>query len=190
MRTLKSTLVLCTVQFKNEWDRVLPAAAFACRATPHSTTKFSPYFLTAGQKPTLPLSREWEEPVLFKGGALWLKALWKCRKQVVEAHQENLKARIAALKDAKRVLRPGAVVAVRLTLKESSRMGKFAPVYQGQFIIEEVLAHGSSAKVRDPTTGERRIVSGMHIKLLEVPVAKARMQKLPRWLAPGIRNRS
>lgn len=119
---------------------------------------------------------------------MWLKALWKCRKQVLEAHQENAKARLVALSDAKRLLQKGAVVAVKLTPKERSRMGKFAPLYRGPYVVEDVLAHGASARVRDPINGEERIVSGMHLKLLEVPASKAQMQKLPRWLAPSARK--
>lgn len=58
MRTLKSTVLLCTIKFTEEWDVVLPAAAFAYRVPPHSTTGFRPFFLVVGQGPVLLLSRE------------------------------------------------------------------------------------------------------------------------------------
>ncbi|KAL8440676.1 hypothetical protein Emag_007831 [Eimeria magna] len=45
MRSLKTTLRLCLQHFRQEWDIVLPAAALAYRCTPHSVTRFSPFFL-------------------------------------------------------------------------------------------------------------------------------------------------
>ena len=184
MRTLKSTLILCTTKFKDEWDVVLPAAAFAYRATPHSTTGFSPYFLVVGQDPVLPLSREWEEPVLCPRGASWFRALWQCRRHVLDAHREAAKARAAAFVDAAKQLAPGMVVAVRLTPRERAQQGKFAPLYQGPFVVDQVLAHGTSAKLLDPCTGEERIANRVHLKIIDAPPPKAKFAKLPRWLGP------
>ena len=36
MRTLKTTLKLCTQAFQTDWDVALQAAALAYRATPHA----------------------------------------------------------------------------------------------------------------------------------------------------------
>ncbi|KAL8441265.1 hypothetical protein Emag_007321 [Eimeria magna] len=50
MRSLKTTLRLCLQHFRQGWDVVLPAAALAYRCTPHSVTRFSPFFLVTGQE--------------------------------------------------------------------------------------------------------------------------------------------
>ncbi|KAL8440685.1 hypothetical protein Emag_007823 [Eimeria magna] len=57
MRSLEITLRLCLQHFRQEWDVVLPAAAVAYRCTPHSVTRFSPFFLVTGQELVLALSR-------------------------------------------------------------------------------------------------------------------------------------
>ena len=58
MRTLKTTLKLCTQAFQADWAVALQAAALAYRATPHTVTGHTPFFLVTGQKVILPLSRE------------------------------------------------------------------------------------------------------------------------------------
>ena len=58
MRSLKSSLKLCIEVFRSDWDFALQAAALAYRATPHTVTGLSPYFLVTGQEVVLPLSRE------------------------------------------------------------------------------------------------------------------------------------
>lgn len=184
MRTLRSTLILCTTKFEAEWDEVLPAAAFAYRTTPHCTTRFSPYFLVVGQEPVLPLSREWEEPTLSRTGALWLRALWACRREVLEAHKKTLQERAAYFKAAPRALREGMVVLVRLTEAQRQAQGKFAPLYQGPYLVKQVLAHGASARLLDQRTGSEHIVNRLRIKIVEVPLPQAKPAKPPRWLAP------
>lgn len=188
MRTLKATLILCTTRFRAEWDTVLPAAAFAYRATPHSTTRYSPYFLVTGQTPTLPLDREWEQPVLYPAGATWLRALWECRQKVLDGHKKMLVERAKAFLEATHPLEIGMVVAVRLTPKERASQGKFAPLYSGPFVIIEVLAHGASARVIDQRNGAERVVSRSLLKIIELPATSTHLAKLPRWLAPDRRQ--
>ena len=85
MRTLKTTLKLCTQAFQTERDVALQAVALAHRATPHTVTGRTPFFLVTGQKVVLPLSREWHEPALCGLGVAWLEALWRCRVEVIKA---------------------------------------------------------------------------------------------------------
>ena len=59
MRTLKTTLKLCTQAFQTDWDVALQAAALVHRATPHTVTGHTPFFLVTSQEIVLPLSREW-----------------------------------------------------------------------------------------------------------------------------------
>ena len=60
----------------------LQAAALAYRATPHTVTEHTPFFLMIDQEVVLSLSREWHEPALCPLGVTWLEALWKCRVEV------------------------------------------------------------------------------------------------------------
>ena len=79
MRTLKTTLKLCTEAFKTDLDVALQAATLAYRATPHTVTGHTPFFLVTGHEVVLPLSPEWHEPALCPLGVMWLAALWRCR---------------------------------------------------------------------------------------------------------------
>ena len=38
----------------NDWDEIIPFIMFSYRATPHSATRISPYFLMFGRSPSLP----------------------------------------------------------------------------------------------------------------------------------------
>ncbi|KAL8441146.1 hypothetical protein Emag_007407 [Eimeria magna] len=77
--------------FRQEWDVVLPAAVLAYRCTPHSVTRFSPFFLVTGQE----------------------LALWRCRLAVLLSHQRVVDAnRKLFLEDPHR-LEPGMHVALR-----------------------------------------------------------------------------
>ena len=77
MLTLKTTFNLCTQAFQTNWDAALQAAALAYRATPHTVTGHTPFFLVTGQEVVLPLSREWHEPTLCQLGVKSLEALWR-----------------------------------------------------------------------------------------------------------------
>ena len=96
MRTLKTTIKLCTRAFQADWDVALQAAALAHRATPHTVTGHAPFCLVTRQEVVLPLSRAWHEPALCPLGVTWLEALWKCRVEVMKAHElvadENARA--------------------------------------------------------------------------------------------------
>ena len=59
MRTLKTTLKPRTQAFQTDWDVALQAAALAHRATPHTVTGHTSFFLLTGQEVVLPISREW-----------------------------------------------------------------------------------------------------------------------------------
>ena len=66
MRTLKTTLKWCTQAFQEDWDVALQTAAMVYRATPHTMTGHTPFFLVTGQEVALPLSREWHGPALCR----------------------------------------------------------------------------------------------------------------------------
>ncbi|KAL8454773.1 hypothetical protein Emed_000084 [Eimeria media] len=153
MRSLKSTLRLCLHCFRRGWDIVLPAAALASRATPHSITKHSPYFLVTGQEVVLPLSRSWSEPSFSLSGERWLHALWRCRLSVLKAHQRIEEANKRTLRSDPHHLAEGMHVALRLTPHERAAAGKSAPAFPGPFIVTRVRPCGLTADIWDPTTG-------------------------------------
>jgi hypothetical protein len=39
---------------KNDWDTLLPTAAFVYNTTPHTSTKYCPFELVFGRKPSMP----------------------------------------------------------------------------------------------------------------------------------------
>lgn len=147
----------------------MPAAALAYRSTPHSVTRHSPFFLATGQSIVLPLSRSWNEPVLCQMGANWLQALWRCRVEVIKAHEriaaENRKAYDAHGKK----LRPGMHVALRLTTKERMDAGKFSPLYKGPYIVRQVRPCGLTAELYDPVTGTELLANRTRLKFLDAP---------------------
>ena len=53
-RTLKKMIKCFINTSHDDWDEFLPALAFAYNTSIHATTKFSPFFLMFGRKPTLP----------------------------------------------------------------------------------------------------------------------------------------
>ena len=96
VRSLKTTLKLGTQAFQMDWDVALQVAALAYRATPHTLTGHTPFFLMTGREVALPLSREWHEPALCPLGVVSLEALWRCRVEVIKAREvaadENARA--------------------------------------------------------------------------------------------------
>lgn len=170
MRSLKSTIKMCIEVFSDEWDAVLPAAAFAYRTAIHISTGYSPFFLATGQQPVLPITRELHEPVLQTRGDTWLKVLWMCRRKLVEEHRRQLEERQAVFDSKGLKFREGQVIAVKIPLEKRRTMGKFASLYDGPFRVVEVLARGASARVVDMTTAEEQIINRTNAKLLnEVP---------------------
>ena len=169
MRSLKSTLRLCVDTFKTEWDYALQAAALAYRATPHTVIGYSPYFLVTGQEVVLPLSREWNEPVLSLTGATWLEALWKCRQTVVRDHRLAAEANARAVQQQGTGLVEGAIVALRRTADERKAEGKMSSLFTGPYEIVKVLSSGVTAEIRCAETGTIHTVNRARLKLLQAP---------------------
>ncbi|KAL8441266.1 hypothetical protein Emag_007319 [Eimeria magna] len=169
MRSLKTTLRLCLQHFRQEWDIVLPAAALAYRCTPHSVTRFSPFFLVTGQELVLPLSRQWTEPVLHPSGARWLHALWRCRLAVLRSHQRVADANRKLFLEGPHRLEPGMHVALRIPAKERAAQGKFSPAFRGPYVVERVLPTGTTAELVDPVSGTKLLANRTRLKFLDAP---------------------
>ena len=58
-RTLTSMLGKFANEFHADWDEYVSDVLFAYRTTRHSTTKYSPFYLTYGRKPILPIDVEY-----------------------------------------------------------------------------------------------------------------------------------
>ena len=171
MRSLKTALKLCIDVFKADWDFALQAAALAYRATPHTVTGFSPYFLVTGQEVVLPLSREWNEPALCLSGVTWLEALWRCRTAVLKAHRRIADTNERVVRAQGTGLAEGAIVALKLTKEERRADGKMAPLYQGPYEVVRVLPAGVTAEIRCALTGAVHTVNRARLKLLQVAPA-------------------
>ena len=166
MRTLKPTLKLCTQAFQADWDVALQAAALAYRATPHIVMGHDPFFLVTCQEVVLPLSREWHELALCPLGVTWLEALWRCRVEVMKAHElvadENTRAQTSETSR----LRPRNHVALRLTKAERQAEGKFSPLFKGRYVVVNVKPAGVTADIRGLATGHVATVNRARLKIL------------------------
>ncbi|KAL8440112.1 hypothetical protein Emag_007886 [Eimeria magna] len=169
MRSLKTTLRLCLQHFRQEWDIVLPAVALAYCCTPHSVTRFGPFFLVTGQELVFPLSRQWSEPVLHLSGAPWLHALWRCRLAVLRSHQRVAAANRKLLLEDPHRLEPSKHVALRIPAKEPAAQGKFSPAFRAPYVVERVLPAGTTAELAEPVSGTKLLADRTRLKFLDAP---------------------
>ena len=181
MRTLKIALKLRTQAFHEDWDVALQAAAVAYRATPHTVTGHTPFFLVTGQDVVLPLSREWHEPALCPLGVTWLEALWKCPVEVMKAHELVADETARAQTSETSRLCPGNHVALRLIKAERQAEGKFSPFFKGPYIVVNVKPAGITADIRCLATGHMAAVNRCRLKFLQsVPQHALHLTRLPR----------
>ena len=59
MRYLNQSMTILLPQY-DQWPRILPLILFAYRVLPHSTTRFSPFFLQYGREPRLPIDSSYK----------------------------------------------------------------------------------------------------------------------------------
>ena len=60
-KTLGSALAKLAQQDVHTWDRYLSGVLLAYRTTQHATTRFSPFYLTYGRDPRLPIDLDWPQ---------------------------------------------------------------------------------------------------------------------------------
>ena len=165
VHSLKTTLKLGTQAFQTDWYVALQAAALAYRATPHTLTGHTPFFLMTCREVALPLSRGWHEPALCPLGVTSLEALWRCRVEVIKAHElaadENARAQASETSR----LHPGNFVAFRLTKAERQAEGKFSPLFKGLYVIVNVKPAGVTADIRCLATGHMATVKRCRLKV-------------------------
>ena len=182
VRSLKTTLKLGTQAFQTDWYVALQAAALAYRATPHTLTGYTPFFLMSGRDVALPFSREWHEPALCPLGVTSLEALWRCRVEVMIKEHElaaNENARAQTSETSRLHLENH--VALRLTKAERQAEGKFSPLFKGPYVIVNVKPAGVTADIRCLATGHMATVNRCRLKVLEaIPQHALRLKHLPR----------
>lgn len=180
MRSLKNTVRLCIDIFKTSWDRVLPAAAFAYRTAIHISTGYSPYFLVTGQEAVLPISRELSEPILNEQGETWLEVIWRCRNKLMEDHKRQTIEREQAFSQKGLKFKIGQIIAIKIPHERRQSLGKFAPHYEGPFEVQDVLANGTSARVREIGGQREEVVNRCNAKLLEAAPTRCIDISIPR----------
>ena len=181
MRTLKTTLNLCTQAFQTDWDIALKAAALAYRATPHTVTAHTPFFLVTGQEVVLPLSRGWRESALCPLCVTWLEAFLRCRVEVRKAHElaadENARAQTSEICR----LRPRNHVTFRVTSAESQAEGMFSPLLKRPYVIVSDKPAGVTADIRGRATGHMATAKRCRRKFVEaIPQHAPYVKHLPR----------
>ena len=187
MRTLKKALGALVSEDGRDWDVHVQAVAFAHNSTPHTSTKYSPFYLLHGREAVLPIQRHLDMPVLDTTSRKWLDRLWKARMDVYRVHLEMTKKRREIL-DSPGVRLPNeTIVAVKLTPTDLQGLSsKLAPKYAGPWVVVECFENGTTYKVRCPITGNVRQVPRNKLKVLDLPehLGTRPGDELPRWVAP------
>ena len=134
-----------------DWEIYLPPLMFAYNTSMHSTTKFSPFFLTFGQKPRAPHFPSPDISRVFYGEStideMWLR-LQQARKvaianneQVRDDYEQNFNQKVAPV---------NYTVGQQVFLDEHNFLNKnrkLAPKFSGPHVIEKLL-HGTNAQIK------------------------------------------
>ena len=142
-RTLESMLAKVVSDHQTDWDYHLPQLLFAYRTTIHETTGFTPFHITFGRSPILPLEamtgslpqhRNKDVPsFLAKLHNSLHTAYTTVRAHIASAHQRN-KARY----DKERPFSPysvGDLVWLHVSAVKPGRTKKFASQWKGPYTI-------------------------------------------------------
>ena len=112
-------------------------------------------------------------------GVTRLEVFWRCRVDVIKAHElaadENAKGQLFETSP----LRPGNHST--LTKAEMQAGGKFSPLFKGPYVIVNGTPAGFTAGIRCLATGHTATVNRCHLKFLEtIPRYALHMRHLPR----------
>ncbi|KAL6188761.1 hypothetical protein ACLB2K_040152 [Fragaria x ananassa] len=181
-KTLLIILSKMVFEYEKGWSTHLPDALWAYRMSRRTTTGFSPYSLVYGSEEISPVELtvliarvltvndlEWDASSCFDWRLMDLEAADKQRQQaeenmkayhekVTQAYNRTVKER--CFKERDLVLKTADWVR-----KQVSGPSKFAPQWEGPFIVKE--SHSSGYYVLTSITGEARIspINGKWLKL-------------------------
>ncbi|KAI0494874.1 hypothetical protein KFK09_025020 [Dendrobium nobile] len=178
-KTLVQLIRKILVANKREWHDKLPEALWAYRTTYRTPTQCTPYALAFGVEAVLPL--EVELPSLRvavshnlsreDNARLRLEELDGLEELRLQAHQ-NLKlyqARMAQAHD--RLVRPRAfqvgelvLVLRRPIISRRRRGGKFEPIWEGPFVVEQVYEGGSYLLVDANGVHPMPVINGQYLR--------------------------
>ena len=120
-----------------------------------------------GQEVVLPLLREWHERALCMLGGMWLEALWRCRVEVIKAHELAADENARAQNSETSRLRPGNHVALQLTEAERQAEGTSSLLFKGPYVIANVRPAFVTADIRCLATGHMATVNRCRLTFLE-----------------------
>lgn len=145
--SLGNYLRIHTENDKLNWDTWIPFAMFVYNTTPHSTTKFMPYELVFGHKPSIPHSFM-KPPEPFYNYDNYVKELnYRMQTSFKLAKKNIIDSKINSKNYYDKSLNPVVFKSNDLVLlKNENRKGKLAPVWLGPY------------KVVEPITNENTII--------------------------------
>jgi len=88
--TLESMIMCLTKEERNEWDTLLPFVTAAYRATPHSTTGFTPNMMVYGRESNLPCDIMYGNTAISTGPPLYqcyCEYISRLRRGIVRCHE-------------------------------------------------------------------------------------------------------
>ena len=169
-QTLKSFLrKILSDSTRSDWDLYLNFAVFAYNTAEHSSTSFSPHFLTFGEEARLPADLVFGPPALSQSqspscaspdplrqhGLSTLMRSFSLLSRTFAVVRENLRAFHRREKDrydlgaVEHIFKPGDTIRVRLKTRFKGP-AKFAPSYSGPHTVESV--RGVILTVREHST--------------------------------------
>jgi transposase InsO family protein len=171
---LEKILVKMCAGSETIWDRFLEPAVFNLNARKHSVTGFSPFFLAHGCHPRLP--GDVTPPVLFDFSQEGDRLSYTTRELTLLGHSRaaaflrtQKQARTMATRhDASPHVQDKQFDLGEFVKRRSKRLptqmkSKFAPVWEGPFIIDSVGPHDSYRLKRPDGTLEPHPVNGNHL---------------------------
>ena len=167
-RTLKQMLAKVVSKNGRDWDKQLGPVLLAYRATPHSSTNMSPFYLLYGRDPQLPSALNFQAPVNryptveTDYGQELAKDLKKVREiargTIQKKQKEQKKFYDRRCKEVK--LKVGDLVMLK-----TERRFRLDRSYKGPFVIRSLTSTNAEIQIKDDPTAELLNVSRQRLSL-------------------------
>ena len=154
-KNIKKIIEKMTVTY-NDWHEMLPYALHGYRTTVRTSTGATPFSLVYGMEAVLPV--EVEVPslrIIVEAGldeGCWIQARYEQlnmiegKRLAAICHGQLYQGRMARAINKKvcpRIFKPGDLVLKKVLPNQEDRRGKWAPTYEGPYIVERALAGGA-----------------------------------------------